>query len=64
MASRGSRALLAARRSRAGKTLSSPLERRRAAEAALSGEDRGKRWLIAGAARRGRAGKHWSTRQR
>lgn len=29
-----------------------------------SGQDRGKRWLMAGAARRGRAGKHWSTRQR
>lgn len=28
------------------------------------GQDRGKRWLMAGAARRGRAGKHWSTRQR
>jgi hypothetical protein len=27
-------------------------------------QDRGKRWLMAGAARRGRAGKHWSTRQR
>ena len=27
-------------------------------------EERGKRWLMAGAARRGRAGKHWSTRQR
>jgi hypothetical protein len=28
------------------------------------GQDRGKRWLMAGATRRGRAGKHWSTRQR
>lgn len=28
------------------------------------GQDPGKRWLMAGAARRGRAGKHWSTRQR
>ena len=27
-------------------------------------EQRGGRWLVAGAARRGRAGKHWSTRQR
>ena len=27
-------------------------------------EERGKRWVVAGAARRGRAGKHWSTRQR
>lgn len=26
--------------------------------------DRGQRWLVAGAARRGRANKHWSTRQR
>ncbi|WP_128080154.1 hypothetical protein [Roseicella frigidaeris] len=26
--------------------------------------DRSQRWLVAGAARRGRAGKHWSTRQR
>lgn len=32
--------------------------------AGLSAEERGKRWLMAGAARRGRAGKHWSTRQR
>jgi hypothetical protein len=32
--------------------------------ASLSAEERGKRWLMAGAARRGRAGKHWSTRQR
>ncbi|TDH57859.1 hypothetical protein E2C06_35685 [Dankookia rubra] len=30
----------------------------------VSGQDRGKRWLMAGATRRGRAGKHWSTRQR
>jgi hypothetical protein len=36
----------------------------RAERAALSVEERGKRWLMAGAARRGRAGKHWSTRQR
>ena len=36
----------------------------RTESAVLSVEDRGKRWLIAGAARRGRAGKHWSTRQR
>ena len=35
-----------------------------AAAAETSGQDRGKRWLMAGAARRGRAGKHWSTRQR
>jgi hypothetical protein len=27
-------------------------------------QQRGGRWLVAGAARRGRAGKHWSTRQR
>lgn len=27
-------------------------------------QQRGKRWLVAGAARRGRAAKHWSTRQR
>ena len=35
-----------------------------AATAEPPGQDRGKRWLMAGAARRGRAGKHWSTRQR
>jgi len=35
-----------------------------AATAETPGQDRGKRWLMAGAARRGRAGKHWSTRQR
>lgn len=35
-----------------------------AAVAETPGQDRGKRWLMAGAARRGRAGKHWSTRQR
>ena len=35
-----------------------------AAAAETPGQDRGKRWLMAGAARRGRAGKHWSTRQR
>jgi hypothetical protein len=35
-----------------------------AATAETAGQDRGKRWLMAGAARRGRAGKHWSTRQR
>ena len=27
-------------------------------------QERGKRWLVAGAVRRGRANKHWSTRQR
>ena len=48
----------------AGKTLSLSRSTARAEEAALSAEDRGKRWLVAGAARRGRAGKHWSTRQR
>ena len=48
----------------AGKTLSLSRSTARAGEAALSAEDRGKRWLVAGAARRGRAGKHWSTRQR
>ncbi|WP_380070551.1 hypothetical protein [Dankookia sp. GCM10030260] len=36
----------------------------RATGDAQSAEERGKRWLMAGAARRGRAGKHWSTRQR
>lgn len=36
----------------------------RTASDAQSAEERGKRWLMAGAARRGRAGKHWSTRQR
>jgi hypothetical protein len=36
----------------------------RAERTALSVEERGRRWLMAGAARRGRAGKHWSTRQR
>ena len=35
-----------------------------AGTAETPGQDRGKRWLMAGAARRGRAGKHWSTRQR
>lgn len=35
-----------------------------AAVSQTPGQDRGKRWLMAGAARRGRAGKHWSTRQR
>ena len=35
-----------------------------AATVETPGQDRGKRWLMAGAARRGRAGKHWSTRQR
>jgi hypothetical protein len=35
-----------------------------AAAVEAPGQDRGKRWLMAGAARRGRAGKHWSTRQR
>ena len=29
-----------------------------------SAQERGKRWLVAGAERRGRAAKHWSTRQR
>lgn len=35
-----------------------------AGTAAMLPSEPGKRWLVAGAARRGRAGKHWSTRQR
>jgi hypothetical protein len=37
---------------------------RDAGAATIPVQERGKRWLVAGAARRGRAGKHWSTRQR
>lgn len=32
--------------------------------AGMPAQERGKRWLVAGAERRGRAAKHWSTRQR
>jgi len=50
--------------------LPTPLSARRgavrtpAATGEILDQDRSKRWLMAGAARRGRAGKHWSTRQR
>lgn len=37
---------------------------RSAPRATGAAAERGKRWLVAGAIRRGRAGKHWSTRQR
>ena len=48
----------------ASRSLGRTAARAPAATVETPGQDRGKRWLMAGAARRGRAGKHWSTRQR